>query len=121
MARPETHDDLPDAEKAARSVIVVGDLDVLTQTPGAMVAYWQLVDLLRDLNVGIVVDGHDVQRELTDDELDAKVVSAQSKWDKGRVDYEKFIDTGDLPQWPWLMEGYCRAEGITPPARKPAS
>ncbi len=112
MSRPESHYDLPEHELEPRPVLMVHDHEILAATPGAMAAYWQLVDLLRAADPLIIVDVHDVKRRLTDDELDAKLGQAQRTWDEGRDEYKKFVDTGELPTYRWKLNRYCTAEGL---------
>lgn len=112
MARPETHDDLPAWNREPRRVLTLDDPDTLTQIPGATAAYWRLVDLLRDTDEDFTVTGTDVTRPQTDDELDARLSTAQAIWDHGRNAYIKFDETGERPQFDGAMQAYCKAEGI---------
>lgn len=123
MARPSTTDDLDKWDKKGHDIVVV-DLNLLSKIPGALAAYAALTDIIRsgdDLRAPIAKPDPDRTGtwvvELSGAELREKIAERQRSWDRGKADYEAFIDDGKFPQYQTAMVTYCRAEGIEPPKK----
>lgn len=111
MSRPQSTDDLPKHETEPYEVGRFDEL-LLTAIPGALVAYGQLVDLVRAADPQVSVEGFRVLRSYSEDALAGKVEDAQRRWDEGKKEYDHWQNTGELPQWRYMLDAYCRAEGL---------
>lgn len=66
---------------------------------------------------GLIVEAGEIGIPLSDDELTQKLQNEQSSWDRGRADYQKWTNEGVWPTYPWVMQAYCRQEGLEVPTK----
>jgi len=116
VSRPETYDDL--------SAYRRNDVEIARVTQGTFAKYPSLGVLfvqayLEAKNLGLVVDEEGtIARRLSDTELDAALKAEQTTWDMGKKEHETLLREGVWPAYHYVMDDYCRKEGIPVPVKE---
>lgn len=108
--RPSTHDDLPPWERDGQTVLRRPDYATPEQ------AEWYGNALAAAARAGFIIDRDmNVIRPITEAELNANLERVQQSYDRGRAAYIEWATTGNLPEYPWILDEYCKAEKINNP------
>ncbi|QPO17124.1 hypothetical protein SEA_LILBEANIE_46 [Gordonia phage Lilbeanie] len=116
--RPESVEDLPSYLTRSDTAITFrswGDLamnpEVLAAVSGVMTAVEANLDLWE-----VDRSGEEIQIGLRkSSEQLAKILDDQQRsYDRGREDYAKWLDTGELPSYRWVLDSYLGHIGIDP-------
>lgn len=119
MARPSSHDDLHNYDRAT---INVGSFNVdrVATQPGALAAYGEFLDRLLASGEFTIDECGNVTCKPPTAELDRKLANKQRDWDRGEELWAEWIDNGTYPDTPYLWSAYLAAEGLTAPAKPEA-
>lgn len=116
MARPHSINDLPDYLRTEQVVHIDPRLieEAPTVAAAMLEAYAQAVEKSPHR---LKIDGLNLVRVATHDELLEHLETKQGVWDQGKADYEAAL-AGNPPEYRYKMAEYCRAEGLPLPAEK---
>lgn len=114
MSRPTSPDDIEEYYRRGHRVAEI-PADYITRYPS--LGMHLLAALAEAERLGLTVKDGEITIELTDEELDRKIQSAQRSWDVGKEMHDKYLADGEWPQYYYLWDAYLKAEGIEKPKK----
>ena len=114
MSRPESPEDLEEYYRRGHEVATIPS-DYITRFPS--LGMHLLAALAEAERLGLQVENGAITIPLTQEELDAKIKSAQRSWDTGKEMHDKYLADGEWPKYSYVWNSYLLAEGIEAPTK----
>lgn len=115
MSRPTTHDDLEDYVRKGHVVASIPST-YITRYPSLGQHLLAALAEADRLGLTVTTDG-DIVIDLTTDELDTQLKSAQRSWDYDEASYRKAVAGEPIEQWRRSgVDRWARTEGMDPVA-----
>lgn len=112
MARPTTHDDLPDYLRAQHSVAHI-EAEYVVKYPS--LGQHLLAALAEAERLGLTVEAGAITLPKTDEELDNALTQAQRSWDVSAERYEKAVvdpESVEVGIWRKITNDWARENGL---------
>jgi len=118
MTRPSSHEDLSNYDRKGSTLAIIYSGDAALEHP--TVTQHLMAALAEAQRLGLGIKGGEIATIPTEAELDKKLATAQSDWDRGEAAYMKYQEDGTFPVHNYKWSDYLTAEGIETP-KKPAA
>jgi hypothetical protein len=119
MTRPTSHEDLSNYDSKGAAIANIYGGDAMLNHP--TVAQHLTAALIEAQRIGLSIKNGEIRTVLTEEEFDAKLTTAQERWDLGHKTYMQYQEDGTFPKYNHYWSDFLAAEGIATPKKDEAA